>query len=233
MRKVIGLIPLFDEQKESYWMLPGYMKVIQLCGALPVMLTLTTDKEALEECLQMCDGLLLTGGHDVDPGLYHEKALPQCGVCCRERDEMEAYLLEGAYKMDKPVFGICRGIQFMNVLFGGTLYQDLPSQYDSQVEHHMSPPYDVPVHEVTVLKDTLLADILGSGTHKVNSYHHQAIRDLAPEASAMAISEDGLVEAIRIRGKRFIVGVQWHPEFAYQKDGECRKLVQAFVDACI
>lgn len=233
MRKVIGLIPLFDEEKDSYWMLPGYMKVVEACGALPLMLPLTTDKGEMEECLGICDGLLLTGGHDVNPELYHEEAIPQCGVCCRERDEMEAYLLQKALEQDKPVLGICRGIQFMNAVLGGSLYQDLPTQYLSEVEHHMSPPYDVPIHKVTVLEDTLLAEILGAGIHEVNSYHHQAIRTLAPIAQAMAVSEDGLIEAICIRDKRFAVGVQWHPEFAYLKDEGCMKLVQAFIDACI
>ena len=96
MKKVIGLIPLYDEEKESYWMLPGYMKVIERCGALPVMLPLTEDTEELEQCLGMCDGLLLTGGHDVDPAVYGEEAIPECGQCCHARDVMEAYLLKRA-----------------------------------------------------------------------------------------------------------------------------------------
>ena len=96
----------------------------------------------------------------------------------------------------------------------------------------MTPPYDKPIHKVDVVSGTKLSDIIGAGEHAVNSYHHQAIKELAPGAEAMAYSEDGLVEAISVPGKSFLVGVQWHPEFAFESDPECKKLVQAFVDAC-
>ena len=160
MKKVIGLIPLYDEEKESYWMLPGYMKVIERCGALPVMLPLTEDTEELEQCLGMCDGLLLTGGHDVDPAVYGEEAIPECGQCCHARDVMEAYLLKRAVEKDLPVFGICRGIQFMNASLGGTLYQDLDTQHPTETEHHMTPPYERGVHTITVKEGSLLAGMI-------------------------------------------------------------------------
>lgn len=232
MRPVIGLIPLYDETKESYWMLPGYIKVLEQCGALPIMLPLTSDEDELAQSLKLCDGLLLTGGHDVDPALYHEQPKAVCGVPCKERDDMEQKLLGWALEKNLPVFGICRGIQFLNAYLGGTLYQDLPTEYDSTIEHHMAPPYDRTAHKVTVLADTVLAGILGEGELPVNSYHHQAVRDLAPGVTKMAISEDGLVEAISVDGQKFAVGVQWHPEFSYENNAQSLKLVQAFVDAC-
>ncbi len=232
MRPVIGLIPLFDEDKESYWMLPGYMKVLEACGALPIMLPLTDDEEELTQSVEMCDGLLLTGGHDVDPMLYHEQPKDTCGVPCRERDRMESRLLGMALKKDLPVLGICRGIQFMNAYLGGSLYQDLPTEHGDRVEHHMSPPYDREAHKVTVLANTVLAGILGEGELPVNSYHHQAVKKTAPGVTTMAVSEDGLVEAISVDGQKFAVGVQWHPEFSYESDAASLKLVQAFVDAC-
>lgn len=232
MKKIVGLIPLYDDEKDSYWMLPGYMKVLEACGALPVMLPLTTDTEELDDCFRLCDGILMTGGHDVDPKLYGEHAKATCGTACSSRDQMETYLFKKALEEDKPVFGICRGVQLMNVLLGGTLYQDLPTEYPSGTEHHMTPPYDKPIHKVDVVSGTKLSDIIGAGEHAVNSYHHQAIKELAPGVEAMAYSEDGLVEAISVPGKSFLVGVQWHPEFAFESDPECKKLVQAFVDAC-
>ena len=123
-------------------------------------------------------------------------------------------------------------MQFLNAYLGGTLYQDLPTEYDSTIEHHMAPPYDRTAHKVTILADTVLAGILGEGELPVNSYHHQAVRDLAPGVTKMAISEDGLVEAISVDGQKFAVGVQWHPEFSYENNAQSLKLVQAFVDAC-
>lgn len=231
MKKVIGLIPLYDDEKESYWMLPGYMKVLEECNALPIILPLTNNKEELDQCLSMCDGLLFTGGHDVNPELYHEKPLNTCGKPCNTRDAMEEYLFQQAYRQDKPIFGICRGIQLINVLLGGTLYQDLPTQYNSNTEHHMSPPYDEPIHTVIIKKDSILEHILQTREYKVNSYHHQAIKDLAPNLEVLAYSEDGLVEAIRVPNKKFILAVQWHPEFAYKKDKASLRLIQAFVDA--
>lgn len=232
MKKIIGLIPLYDDAKESYWMLPGYMKALEACGALPIMLPLTIDRAEMDACFSLCDGILMTGGHDVDPGVYHEETKASCGVSCSRRDQMESYLFDRCYREDKPVLGICRGIQLMNALLGGTLYQDLPTEHPSSVEHHMSPPYDRSIHTVDVKKGTLLADIIGPGPYAVNSYHHQAVKQLTPKAVAMAYSEDGLVEALSVPDRRFIVGVQWHPEFAYMTDPKSRKLVQAFVDAC-
>ena len=223
MKKTIGLIPLYDDEKESYWMLPGYMKVLEACGALPIMLPLTIDRAEMDACFSFCDGILMTGGHDVDPGMYHEERKATCGVSCSRRDQMEAYLFDRCMREDKPVLGICRGIQLMNVLLGGTLYQDLPSEHPSSVEHH----------KVDVLSGSLLADIIGPGEYAVNSYHHQAVKTLAPRAVAMAYSEDGLVEALCVPKRKFIMGVQWHPEFAYMTDPKSRKLVQAFVDACV
>lgn len=232
MKKVIGVIPLYDDEKNSYWMLPGYMKVLEACGALPLMLPLTSDPMELDQCFDLCDGILMTGGHDVDPDLYHQNKSEHCGATCSARDEMERYLFQKCLLSDKPVFGICRGIQFMNAVLGGTLYQDLPTEFESDTEHHMSPPYDKPIHMVTILEGSMLEKIIGAGQYMVNSYHHQAVKTVAPDVEVMAVAEDGLVEAICVSQKKFAVGVQWHPEFAYEKDEKCLKLVQAFVDAC-
>ncbi len=232
MRPVIGLIPLFDDEKDSYWMLPGYMKVIEKCMGLPIMLPLTTEKAELDEAYALCDGILFTGGHDVSPSVYNEDKKSTCGATCESRDIMEEYLLKKCIEDNKPLFGICRGIQFLNAALGGTLYQDLPTEYDSQVEHHMSPPYDRAAHKVEVLENTVLSDILGAGIHEVNSYHHQAVKELSPKVEGLAISEDGLIEAIAVKNHRFAIGVQWHPEFSFSNNEESVKIVKAFVDEC-
>ena len=232
MRPLIGLIPLYDDEKESYWMLPGYMKVLERCGALPIMLPLTSDEDELKQVFELCDGLLLTGGHDVDPYVYGKEASKECGIPCKARDDMEGILFRLALEEDKPVLGICRGIQFMNAYLGGDLYQDLPTEFNSRIEHHMAPPYYMAAHKVKVFEGSMLADIIGSGIHEVNSYHHQAVKLPADSVDVMALSEDGLVEAVSVRNKKFAVGVQWHPEFSYEVNEESVKLVQAFVDAC-
>lgn len=168
MHKIIGLVPLYDEYKQSYWMLPGYMKVIESCGAVPIMFPLTTDQKEISRCMSLCDGILMTGGHDVDPDLYKAPKIEECGTCCKERDQMESYMFEKAMIQDMPVLGICRGIQFMNVMLGGTLYQDLEKEYPSEVEHHMHPPYDRAVHIVNVLQNTQLSEIIGAGDYPMS-----------------------------------------------------------------
>lgn len=232
MNPVIGLIPLYDDEKESYWMLPGYMKVLEKCGALPIMLPLTSKEDVLKQAFELCDGLLLTGGHDVGPYVYGKETSKECGIPCKARDDMESILFNLALENDKPVFGICRGIQFMNAYLGGELYQDLKTEYECKVEHHMVPPYDIAAHKVEVLEGSMLADIIGAGVHEVNSYHHQAVKVPADSVDVMAISEDGLVEAVYVKNKKFMMGVQWHPEFSYRVNDESVKLIQAFVDAC-
>ena len=231
MRKVIGIMPLYDDEKESYWMLPGYMKMLEAENAIPMMLPLTANEKELDYFLEICGGFLLTGGHDVSPSVYHEKKKSWCGSCCELRDEMEQYILKGAVERDKSVFGICRGIQFMNACYGGTLYQDLAIEHTSCIDHHMKPPYDRVAHQVTLQKDTLLYNILGKEQIGVNSYHHQAIRELALDFQAMAFSEDGLIESIYMPSNKFIVGVQWHPEFSYTVDENSRIIVNAFVSS--
>lgn len=232
MKPVIGIIPLYDEQKDSYWMVPGYMKLLEQCGAFPIMLPLTTNDSDLESCIKMCDGFLLTGGQDVDPTIYGDTKKSYCGELCEKRDIMEGYLLKEALHRQIPVFGICRGIQFMNAYLGGSLYQDLEKEFHPTVEHHMSAPYNKVAHKVTVCPESMLAALIGAGEHGVNSYHHQAIKELAPDLESMAVSEDHLIEAVSVKGQRFAMAVQWHPEFDYTVNEDSVKLVQAFVDAC-
>ena len=232
MKPVIGLIPLYDDEKESYWMLPGYMKVVEKCGGLPIMLPLTTDEEVLEQAYNLCDGILFTGGHDVSPAVYGEDKKNACGISCDIRDSMEGYILKECLVDNKPFLGICRGIQFVNAYLGGTLYQDLPTEYECKVEHHMEPPYDRAVHKVEILPYTKLAEILGEGMHEVNSYHHQAIKELSHEVTKMAVSEDGLIEAIEVRNQKFAIAVKWQPEFSYESNDDSINLITAFVDEC-
>lgn len=232
MKRVkIGVIPLVDYERESYWMLPGYMEALTEAGGLPLILPLTDDKKIIEQIADECDAFLFTGGHDVSPELYGENISDDCGECCIMRDKMESMLINKVLKTDKSILGICRGIQLLNVVLGGTLYQDLPSQKPSEINHKQMPPYDIPIHKVNIIENTILHNIIEKDELWVNSYHHQAVKDLSPLLNAIAYSPDGLVEAATMKSKKFVLAIQWHPEFSYKKDESSRKIFKAFVES--
>lgn len=230
-KPIIGVMPLWDDEKNSIWMLPGYFDGIKQAGAIPIMLPFSEDEQELDQLMQMCDGFLFTGGHDVSPELYNDKPLGGLVSSCMKRDRMESYILKKAIDIDKSILGICRGIQFINAALGGTLYQDIPTQYESEIEHHQNPPYDIPVHKVNIKKDSPLYKCLETEFLEVNSYHHQAVKELAPNLKVMAVSEDGLIEAVYMPELRFLWAVQWHPEFSYKTDNNSRKIFKAFIEA--
>ncbi len=231
MKPIAGVMPLWDEEKEQIWMRPCYMDSVLQAGAIPVIFPFTEDEEEIDRLVQLCDGLLFTGGPDVSPALYHEDPQAGLGPVCEKRDALERLVLERALKADKPVLGICRGIQLINAALGGTLYQDLPSQHPSDTEHSQPEPYDVPVHEVTIRKDSPLHRLLKTERLAVNSMHHQAIRELAPGLEPMAFSPDGLVEAVFGRDRRYLWAVQWHPERLFRTDAYSRMIFGSFVRA--
>lgn len=230
-KPIIGITPLLDVERESYWMLPGYMEGVTAAGGIPVMLPLIADETELSQLARELDGFLFTGGPDVAPKLYGEKIKPVCGELCEPRDTMEAILLKQVLEENKPVLGVCRGFQFLNAALGGNLYQDLPAEHPSDLIHHMEPPYDVPSHEVAIPDGTPLAECLGKERLGVNSCHHQGIDRLADALCAMAVADDGLVEAVWMPEKRFVWAVQWHPEFSRKKCADSQKIFDAFVGA--
>ncbi|MDR0602639.1 MAG: gamma-glutamyl-gamma-aminobutyrate hydrolase family protein [Treponema sp.] len=232
-KKLIGVMPLWDEQKDSLWMLPGYMDGISRAGGLPLMLPLTADESAAQELAGLCGGFLFTGGQDISPSHYGAEVLSFCGPACEARDAMEKILFSTAVlKLNKPALGICRGIQLFNVLLGGTLYQDIPAQLaQSRVTHQQKPPYDRPVHQVTVERESPLHELMGADVLAVNSSHHQGIAELSPRLVSMAKAEDGLIEAVYMKDRPFVWAVQWHPEVLAQEESS-RKIFGAFVDAC-
>jgi putative glutamine amidotransferase len=231
-KPVLGVVPLWDEQKDSLWMLPGYMDGITQAGGLPLMLPLGADKALLQQLAGLCAGFLFTGGQDVYPGLYGADASPLCGPICEMRDAMEKTLFSVAVlEQNKPALGICRGIQIFNVLLGGTLYQDLPSQLPHSVlTHQQAPPYDQPAHQVSIEPGSPLHELLAVDTLAVNSSHHQGIAGLSPKLTPMARAGDGLIEAVYMKDKAFVWAVQWHPEILAEESS--RKIFGAFVDAC-
>lgn len=159
------------------------------------------------------DGLILQGGADIHPSVYGEEPMPVLGPVDAVRDTFELELLRAFVTAGKPIFGICRGLQLINVAYGGTLYQDLREQ--GAAHHpHVSETYDRHVHELTLAPNSWLGALYGQdGPMRVNSIHHQGIKELGENLSAEAFSDDGVIEAVRGTGETFIFGVQWHPEF--------------------
>ncbi|MCD7810172.1 MAG: gamma-glutamyl-gamma-aminobutyrate hydrolase family protein [Erysipelotrichaceae bacterium] len=230
-KPVIGVLPIMDYTKGNIWMLPGYTDGIQEAGGIPIVLTFTDKIDELRRLVDTCDGFLFTGGHDINPELYHENKLDVCGEISKERDDLESLLFSIAYQQDKPILGICRGIQMINVLLGGTLYQDLNTQHISNVTHRQGRPYDEAIHDVHIYKDTPLYELLHQETIGVNSLHHQAIKDLSSQLKPMAVSPDGLIEAVYDPSKTFLWAIQWHPEYLHLVDEKSRQIFKAFVDA--
>ena len=230
-KTIIGVIPLWDEDKSSFWMLPGYLNGIMEAGGCPITLPLSDDYELIYQLAMQFDGFLFTGGQDISPSLYNEKKSDKCGHQCEPRDVMESKLFKILLDLDKPALGICRGIQLFNALLGGNLYQDIPTEYSCSFLHEQASPYDIPSHCVDISKDTPFGKLLEADSLRVNSYHHQAIKNLSSELTVMATSEDGLVEAVYMPGKKYIWAVQWHPEFTL-KESSTRKLFSSFVEAC-
>lgn len=229
--KLIGITPLYDDKMDSYWMLPNYMKMIENLGHTAVMLPLTTNCKELDKLISLCDGFIISGGQDISPSMYNEKKSPLCGDECIKRDEMDSYILAKAIENDIPVLGICRGLQLINTHLNGTLYQDLEFEFSDSTSHQMIKPYDRKWHNVKIVKNSLLYSILNKEEIGVNSYHHQGIKKLGDNLDVMAYASDGLVEAIRLKDKNFIVGVQWHPEFSYHNDENSYLIAKAFINA--
>ena len=232
MKPVIGIIPLFDEEKDSIWMVPGYMDGIRRAGAVPMILPLVCDQADLRQIKSMCSGYLFTGGHDVDPSLYGEEKTGLCGPACMERDRLEQNVFRMAWEDHKAVLGICRGLQLINVLMGGSMFQDLPSEFQGTccIEHHMKPPYSRVCHQVELVQGGPLCKLLGRNSMGVNSYHHQGIKKLAPGLKATAVAEDGLVEGIYAPDREYIQAVQWHPEFMSPGDADAGKIFRSFIE---
>jgi putative glutamine amidotransferase len=241
---VIGVTATLKEDVDSAAQRPlgrfvradlDYVVGVAEAGGAPVVLPPVADARTTESLLDGLDGLLLSGGSDLDPGYYGEEPVPELGITLPERDRFEMALLERALRRGIPIFGICRGMQILNVALGGTLYQDLPSQMDHAVllGHRQETPKWEPTHEVEVDGGSKVAEIMGSDELKVNSYHHQAIKDLASGLVPVACAPDGVIEAVESvdLSQRWLIGVQWHAEAMRAAGPGHRNLFEAHVCA--
>jgi putative glutamine amidotransferase len=210
-----------------------YVEGVAGAGGAPVVLP-PGDEGAAAAVIGSLDGLLLSGGSDLDPGYYGEEPVPELGITLPERDAFEMALVGMALRRGIPIFGICRGMQVLNVALGGTLYQDLPSQWDRDLlKHRQDTPKWQPTHEVAVEHGSYMAEVMERGLVKVNSYHHQGIKDLADGLVATGYSTDGVVEAVEAGdlSERWLLGVQWHAEAMRGAGPQQASLFEAHVSA--
>lgn len=233
-KPMIGLTPSHDLTNDDISTRPTYLRAIKAAGGIPVVLPLEVSDDDLEQLVSVLDGFLFTGGPDVHPFHFGEQAQAFCGTVSASRDHQELKLLELIIKARKPLLGICRGIQVINIGLGGDIYQDIPSQFKEEfsIAHNQAFSYRLPAHHIEVVPETRLAEIAGTSVMEVNSMHHQAVRNVAPGLMASGYAPNGLVEAVEMPGYPFLMGVQWHPEYLWESDTAARRLFEVFVDAC-
>ena len=232
MKPVIGIFPSYNEETKQVFLDDYYIDELLDSGAIPYIIPVTKDLKTLTQILDTIDGLLLSGGVDIDPKYYGEENTGKSVEISSAMDESEQILIKLAMEADLPILGICRGMQSLNVFCGGTLIQDIPSERGVSVVHRLDKP-ETAFHNIVVEKDSPLSEAIGFGTHRINSYHHQAVKKLSPEFSACAFAEDGIVEAIYHKNKKFILGVQWHPERDYHTTPDSKKILDKFISVCI
>ena len=233
MRRAVVGITLGDGDRPGYHsMRADYVRSVERSGAVPVVLP-TLEPEHAEALLDRLDGLLLSGGVDVDPALYGRPRHPKLGRVDRERDEFELALTRHALRRDLPLFTICRGQQLLNVATGGTLIQDIPSELAGAVTHAAPGRRTRRSHPVEVVGGSKLREILGPGPFSVNSFHHQAIDRLGEGLTVSGrCPEDGVIESVEMKDRSFVLGVQWHPESFWKEPVSFQALFDAHAAAC-
>ncbi len=205
-------------------------------GAIPLIIAFPDDvskaDQLAQDYVQLIDGLMLPGGPDVDPTFYGEEPHPKIGMTLYQKDRFEIALIKAALAADKPIFGICRGIQIMNVAMGGTLYQDLESQYpELKIQHPQATLGQFATHHVELTAGSKLAKLYGQSTIKVNSRHHQAVKAVGKGLKVTAVAPDGVIEGMESTDTDLFLGVQWHPENMWQQEDPQQLVVfQDFLD---
>ena len=240
MKPLIGVTPDFNagDRKEwggrepTYFLRARYVRAIEDLGGIPIVLPLVADLGARRHLLTHIDGLLLTGsGPDLAPEFYGERQRYKFQVMSQRRATFELEMAQLAKAADVPLLGICGGMQAINVAFGGSLYQDIASQRARPLPHRQSAPATQLSHPVTIAPKSLLRRILKTDTLRVNSSHHQSVKDVAPSLQTSALAPDGIIEAIESPSHRFLLGIQWHPEFLFDRHPLHRRVFEAFLEA--
>lgn len=212
---------------EKVYVSDDYIQAVHMAGGVPIILPLLSDADTIARQLEMLDGIVISGGYDVNPLVYGEEPAEKQEFICPERDNYDIKIIRMALELNKPILGICRGLQIINVALGGTLYQDLSQNSDCYIKHRQKSKPDVAGHTVETVKNTKIHKILGNSI-LVNSFHHQAIKELAPGFVLSAMAKDGIIEAIE-KEDGFVVAVQWHPEMMIRKYPEMLEIFKILI----
>jgi putative glutamine amidotransferase len=213
--------------RRAHVLYDDYVQAVLAAGGLPILLPAVRCEEGRAAYAQQLHGLLIPGSPaDVDPACYGEEPHQRLGPVNPRRTDFEIQLVRLALAHELPVFGICGGAQVLNVALGGSLYQDIPSQVSKAYKHSGSPER---VHTIDIVPDTRLAAILGMLEMRVNSLHHQAVKVPGQGMVVSASARDGVIEAVELSGRPFVLGVQWHPEQLFSEDEAAQRLFSAFV----
>ncbi|WP_342043556.1 gamma-glutamyl-gamma-aminobutyrate hydrolase family protein [Bacillus sp. OTU2372] len=235
-KPIIGITGAYvnhNQFMEGVYVHHDYHKTVAANGGLPIILPYINAELAIET-MPLCDGIILSGGEDVDPLFYGEDPHPQLGPTTRERDSVEIAIAKYALENNIPLLAICRGIQILNVALGGSLLQDIPSQVKEPIQHSQKVTRSRETHWVNIQKDSKLFQILDSEQVRVNSLHHQSINKVAKDLRVVAESSDGIVEAVEyIYPNTFTVGVQWHPESMANTNNQMNNLFVEFIKSCL
>jgi putative glutamine amidotransferase len=209
-----------------------YARAVEAAGGIPVVIPYTAELSTVSALGRKLDGVLLGGGEDPDPALFKQNPKAGLGTVVVERDEMELQLVKDMLAEGKPVFGICRGIQLLNVALGGTLWQDLRLHWPGKILHQQRGARNYLSHKLRIQQGSRIYTAMGDIRRwRCNSFHHQAVDKVAPELRAVAWDDEGLVEAVEHPDHPFVVGVQWHPENLWQEHKEALGLFEAFIEA--
>ncbi|MDN5361912.1 MAG: putative glutamine amidotransferase [Moorella sp. (in: firmicutes)] len=225
----IGLTCDLDPDWGRIIMREAYCQAILAAGGLPVLLPVVTP-EAVPGYLGLIEGLVLTGGGDIQPSFFGAGTTAILHKVLPQRDAFELALTRAALAAGKPILAICRGIQVLNVAAGGDLYQDIPAEIPGALNHDQEQPRHQPSHRLATIPGTRLAGLLGPEA-QVNSLHHQAVRRLGEGLRIAATAPDGVIEGLEGQGPNVVLGVQWHPEDLYPGDGRQKALFEYFVEA--
>jgi putative glutamine amidotransferase len=228
---VLGVTCSWDDDNKKYYLNSLYARGIVAAGGIPFIIPDCLSKKEVQKLPALLSGVLLSGGGDVDPAFFGEEPLPACGKIAPERDAFEIELVRMCLAENLPVLGICRGAQIINIAAGGDIYQDINTQLKGSLQHNQKAPYWAPTHNIMIQKGTLLEAILGEKSIRVNSFHHQSVRNPAPGFFVSARSGDGVIEAIESTTHPFAIGVQCHPEGMWERDLRFLELFRSLVKA--